>query len=96
MKASRQSTLGYTHSSSLSADGCASQKLDGDARHRQGFYLGSAAVWRNTYILRLIVLILDVLNFTKGVPYLSLYSPEDRVTNLETNPSRLQIYNCHR
>jgi len=44
-KASRQSTLGYTHSSSLSADRCTSYELDGDARHRQGFYPGSAAVW---------------------------------------------------
>jgi len=44
-KASRQSTLGYTHGRSLSADRCASYKLDGDARHRQGFYPGSAAVW---------------------------------------------------
>jgi len=44
-KASRQSTLGYTHGNSLSADRCASYELDGDARHRQGFYPGSAAVW---------------------------------------------------
>jgi len=44
-KASRQSTLGYTHGSSLSADKRASYELDGDARHRQGFYPGSAAVW---------------------------------------------------
>ena len=44
-KASRGSTLGYTHGSSLSADRCASYELDGDARHRQHFYLGSAAVW---------------------------------------------------
>ena len=44
-KASRQSTLGYTHGSSLSADTCTSYELDGDARHRQGFYLGSAAMW---------------------------------------------------
>ena len=35
----------YTHDSSLSADRCASYELDGDARHRQCFYLGSAAVW---------------------------------------------------
>jgi len=45
MKARRQSTLVYTHGSSLSADRCASYELDGDARHRQGFYPGSAAVW---------------------------------------------------
>jgi len=43
-KASRQSTLGYTHGSSLSVDRCTSYELDGDARHRQGFYPGSAAV----------------------------------------------------
>ena len=44
-KANRQSTLGYTYGSSLSADRCASYELDGDARHRQGFYPGSPAVW---------------------------------------------------
>jgi hypothetical protein len=44
-KTSRQSTLGYTHGSSLSADMCASYELDGDARHRQRFYPGSAVVW---------------------------------------------------
>ena len=44
-KASQQSTLGYAHGSSLSADRCASYELDGDARHRQGFYPGSATVW---------------------------------------------------
>ena len=43
-KAGRQSTLEYTLGSSLSADRCASYELDGDARHRQGFYLGSATV----------------------------------------------------
>ena len=43
-KAGRQSTLGYAHGSSLSADRCASYELDGDARHRQGFYLGSTVV----------------------------------------------------
>jgi len=35
---------------------------------------------RNTYILRLIVLIWDVLNWPKGVPCPSLYSPEGRDT----------------
>ena len=43
-KASRQSTLGYTYGSSLSADRCASYELDGGARHRQGFYPDSTAV----------------------------------------------------
>ena len=49
---------------------------------------------RNTYVLRLIVLIWDELNcvvLSKRVPCLSLYSPESRVTNLATNPSRLQL-----
>ena len=44
-KASQQSTLGYTHDSSLSVDRCATYELDGDARHGQGFHPGSAAVW---------------------------------------------------
>jgi hypothetical protein len=46
---------------------------------------------RNTYILRLIVLIWGVMNWYEEVPCLSLYSMEGRVTNLETNPSRLQL-----
>ena len=44
-KASEQSTLGYTHGSSLSVDRCASYEVDSDARHRQGFYPGLAALW---------------------------------------------------
>jgi len=44
-KASQQSTSGYTHDSSLSVDRCVSYEFDGDARHRQGFYPDSAAVW---------------------------------------------------
>jgi len=46
---------------------------------------------RNTYVLRLIVLLCVELNCLRGVPCLSLYSPEGRVTDLETNPSRLQL-----
>jgi len=44
----------------------------------------------NTYVLRLIVL-LYWIELSKGVPYLPLYSQEGRVTDLETNPSRLQL-----
>ena len=44
-KAGRQSTLEYTHGSSLSVERCPSYELDGDTRHRQSFYLGSAVVW---------------------------------------------------
>jgi hypothetical protein len=40
----RQSTEGYAQGSRLSADRCASYELDGDERHTQGFYPGSAAV----------------------------------------------------
>jgi len=43
-KVGRKCTFGYTHGSRLSADRCASYKLDGDARHRQEFYPGSTAV----------------------------------------------------
>ena len=61
-KASRQSTLGYTHGSSLSADRCASYELDGDARHKQGFIQVRSPCGRNTYVLRLIVLLWIVLS----------------------------------
>jgi len=49
---------------------------------------------RNTYVLCLVVLNWNELNcveLSKGVPFLSLYSPEGKVTDLETNPSRLQL-----
>ena len=46
---------------------------------------------RNTYVLRLIVLDCVEMKLPRGVPCLSLYSPEGRVTDLETNPSRLQL-----
>jgi len=46
---------------------------------------------RNTYVMRLIVLLCVELSCLRGVPCLSLYSPEGRVTDLETNPSRLQL-----
>jgi len=46
---------------------------------------------RNTYVLRLIVLDCVELRCLWGVPCLSLYSPESRVTDLETNPSQLQL-----
>ena len=45
----------------------------------------------NTYVLRLIVLLWIELNCLRGVPCLSLYSLEGRVTDLETNPSQLQL-----
>jgi len=45
----------------------------------------------NTYVLRLIVLLCVELNCLRGIPCLSLYSPEGRVTDLETNPSRLKL-----
>jgi hypothetical protein len=54
MKHARQYTKGYAQGSDFSIDRCASYKLDGDVRHGTRFYLGSTAVRRNTYILRLV------------------------------------------
>ena len=45
----------------------------------------------NTYVLRLIVLLCVESNCLTGVPCLSLYSLEGKVTDLETNLSRLQL-----
>ena len=61
-KASQQSTLGYTHGSSLSVDRCASYEFDGDARHGQGFIQVRPPCGRNTYVLRLIILSCVELN----------------------------------
>jgi len=46
---------------------------------------------RNTYVMRLIVLLWVELKCLRGVPCLSLYSAEGKVTDLETNPSQLQL-----
>jgi len=91
-KAGPQSTLGYTHGSSLSVDGAQTTNsmvtLDTDKL----FIHVRPPSWRNTYVLRLVVLIcVERITCPRGVPYLSLYSREGRVTDLETNPSRLQL-----
>ena len=76
-KASRQSTLGYTHGSSLSANRCASYELDGDARHKQGFssrfgcrvgVIPTSCVW-----LFWSGMIRIVLTCSRGYPRPSLY-----------------------
>ena len=91
-KAGRQSTLGYTHGSSLSVDGA--QTMNSMVTQDTGklFIQVRPPSWRNTYVLRLIVLIcVETIWCPRGVPCLSLYSPEGRVTDLETNPCRLQL-----
>ena len=91
MKASRQSTLGYTHGSSLSVDDAQATNSMVTQDTDKVFIQVRPPCGRNTYVLRLIVLDCVEMNCLGGVPCLSLYSPEGRVTNLETNPSRLQL-----
>ena len=91
-KASRQSTLGYTHGSSLSVDGAQAMNLMVAQDTDKLFIQVRPPSWRNTYVLRLVVLIyVERIMSPRGVPCPSLYSPEGRVTDLETNPSRLQL-----
>jgi hypothetical protein len=94
MKPGRQSTKGYAQGSDLSVDRCASYELDGDARHNKVFIQVRPPWGRNTYVLRLIC----IATYNKmcwdvfwGGPLPALYSPGGRVTNLETNPSWLQL-----
>ena len=91
-KASRQSTLGYTHGSSLSVDGVQATNLTVTQDTDKLFIQVRPPCGHNTYVLRLVVLIfVEVIMCPRGVPCLSLYSPEGRVTDPETNPSRLQF-----
>jgi len=55
-KANRQSTLGYTHGSSLSIDGAQATNLMVLQDADQIFIQGRPPCGRNTYVLRLIVL----------------------------------------
>ena len=92
MKASRQSTLGYTHGSSLSVDGAQATNLMVTQDTDKLFIQVRPPCGRNTYVLRLVVLIcVEIVMCPRGVPSLSLYSPEGRVTDPETNPSQLQL-----
>jgi len=91
-KAGRQSALGYTHGSSLSVDGAQTTNSMVTQDTGKLFIQIRPPSWRNTYVLRLIVLIcIERIMCPRGVPCPSLYSPEGRVTDLETNPSRLQL-----
>jgi len=91
MKASRQSTLGYTHGSNLSVDGAQATNLMVTQDTDNVFLQVRPPCGRNTYVLRLIVLdCVERIICPRGVPCPTLYSPEGRVTDLETNPSRLQ------
>ena len=90
-KASRQSTLGYTHGSSLSVDGAQTRNSMVTQDTDKLFIQVRPPSWRNTYVLRLVVLDCVEIMCSRGVPCPSLYSPEGRVTDLETNPSRLQL-----
>jgi len=91
-KASRQSTSGYTHGSSLSVDGAQATNLMVTQDTDKLFIQVRPLCERNTYVLRLVVLIcVEIIMCPRGVPCLSLYSLEGRVTDPETNPSRLQL-----
>jgi len=91
-KAGRQSTLGYTHGSSLSVDGAQATNSMVTQDTDKLFVQVRPPCGRNTYVMRLVVLIcVERIMCPRGVPCPSLYSPEGRVTDLETNPSRLQL-----
>jgi len=91
-KASRQSTLGYTHGSSLSVDGAQATNLMVTQDTDELFIQVRPPCGRNTYVLRLIVLIcVKIIMCPRRVPCPSLYSSEGRVTDLETDSSRLEL-----
>jgi len=61
-KASRQSTLGYTHGSSLSVDGAQATNLMVTQDTNKVFIHVRPPCGRNTYVVRLIVLLWIVLS----------------------------------
>ena len=66
-------------------------KQDCDARQTRGFIQVRPPRRRNTYVLRLIVLLyINEIVFERG-PLPALYSLGGRVTDLETNPNQLQL-----
>jgi len=72
MKASRQSTLGYTHGSSLLADGAQATNLMVTQDTDKLFFQVRPPCGRNTYVLRLVVLIcVEIIMCPRG----SLASP---------------------
>jgi hypothetical protein len=91
MKPGQQSTKGYAQGSDLSVDRCASYKLDGDAGHNKVFIQVRSPWGHNTYVLCLICIAMyDEICF-EGVPCPPYIVQGGRVTNLGTNPSRLQL-----
>ena len=90
-KGSRQSTLGYTHGSSFSVNGAQATNSMVTQDTDKVFIQVRPPCGCNTYVLRLVVLNCVEIIRPRGVPCLSLYSPEGRVIDLETNPSRLQL-----
>jgi len=67
MKASRQSTLGYTHGSSLSLDGAQATNLMVTQDTNKLFIQVQPLCGRNTYVLRLVVLIcVEIIMCPKG------------------------------
>jgi len=93
-KASRQSTLGYTHGSSLSVDGAQATNLTVTQDTDKLFIQVRPPCGRNTYVLRLVV-----LDCVEGImcPRGSLASPYIvQRAGLQIWKLILVGYNCHR
>ena len=93
-KASRQSTLGYTHGSSLSVNGAQTTNSMVTQDTDMLFIQVRPPSWRNTYVLRLIVLIcverIIIYGGSPASPYIV------RRTGLQIWKLILVGYNCHR
>jgi hypothetical protein len=91
-KPSGQSTKGYAQGSDLSVDRCVSYELDGDARHNEVFIQVRPLWGRNTYVLRLICIVVYNEMCFEGVPCPPYIV---RRPGLQIWKLILPVYNCH-
>jgi len=94
-KVSRQSTIGYTHGSRLSVDGAQATNSMVTQDTDKVFIQVRPPCGRNTYVLRLIVLLWIVLSWdVLGGSFASLYIVQR--AGLQIRKLILVGYNCHR
>jgi hypothetical protein len=92
MKPGRQSTEGYAQGSDLSVDRCASYELNGDARNNKVFIQVWPPWGRNTYVPRLICIVVYDEMYFEGVPCPPYIV---RGAGLQIWKLILVSYNCH-
>jgi hypothetical protein len=91
MKPGQQSTKGYAQGSDLLVDRCTSYELDDDARHNEVFIQVRPPWRRNTYVLRLVCIVVYNEMCFEGVPYPPYIVWGQGYKSRKTNPAQLQF-----